>query len=279
MNPYREWVEAFAAALPRGSLIAPAPPEPSAHRTGGPNVLLFAPHPDDEAIIGGLPLRMQREAGATVTVVAVTLGSRVDRRAARWREQEAACAALGFRLITPNQAGLERITPAGRADEPNRWAAAVEATASIIAEQDAAFVFLPHAADWNQTHIGTHLLVRDALGCLPDLAVHTVETEFWGAMAAPNLMVESSAADVADLVLALALHTGEVARNPYHLRLPAWMMDNVRRGAELVGGQGSAAPPFTFATLYRLRRWCDGGFQNVQADGRTIGADALATVI
>ena len=54
-------------------------------------------------------------------------------------------------------------------------------------------------------------------------------------------MVESSAADVADLMAALSLHVGEVARNPYHLRLPAWMIDNVRRGAELVGGQGGAA--------------------------------------
>ncbi len=36
------------------------------------------------------------------------------------------------------------------------------------------------------------------------------------------------------------------------------MMDNVRRGAELVGGQGGAAPRFAFATLYRVRRWGDG---------------------
>ena len=48
-------------------------------------------------------------------------------------------------------------------------------------------------------------------------------------------------------------------RNPYHLLVPAWMQDNVRRGGELVGGQGGAAPDFTFCTLYRLRRWRDGG--------------------
>jgi hypothetical protein len=36
------------------------------------------------------------------------------------------------------------------------------------------------------------------------------------------------------------------------------MMDNVRRGAELVGGQGGAAPDFTFAALYRLRKWKSG---------------------
>ena len=74
----------------------------------------------------------------------------------------------------------------------------------------------------------------------------------------PNVMVEGDAATVADLVAATALHTGEVERNPYHLHLPAWMQDNVRRGTERIGGQGSAAPDFDFATLYRIRSW-EGG--------------------
>ena len=57
------------------------------------------------------------------------------------------------------------------------------------------------------------------------------------------------------MMAALSFHVGEVQRNPYHLLVPAWMQDNVRRGGELVGGQGGAAPDFTFATLYRLREW------------------------
>jgi hypothetical protein len=57
-------------------------------------------------------------------------------------------------------------------------------------------------------------------------------------------------------------HAGEVRRNPYHARLPAWMLDNVRRGAELVGGRGAKAPDFTFATIYRLRKWRGGKLQN-----------------
>jgi N-acetylglucosamine malate deacetylase 1 len=97
-----------------------------------------------------------------------------------------------------------------------------------------------------------------------------VETEFWGQMASPNLMVESSVADVADLLAALSFHVGEVRRNPYHLRLPAWLQDNVRRGAELVGGQGGAAPDFNFATLYRLRRWKNGRAENIFPGGRQI---------
>jgi hypothetical protein len=38
------------------------------------------------------------------------------------------------------------------------------------------------------------------------------------------------------------------------------MQENVRRGSELVGGQGEAAPDWTFATLYRLRQWKNGAF-------------------
>jgi hypothetical protein len=47
-------------------------------------------------------------------------------------------------------------------------------------------------------------------------------------------------------------------------------MDNVRRGGEVVGGQGGVAPDFLFGTLYRLRRWSDGGFQPVLATGRFV---------
>ena len=67
-------------------------------------------------------------------------------------------------------------------------------------------------------------------------------------------------------------HVGEVTRNPFHLFLPAWMQDNVRRGSELVGGQGEAAPDWTFATLYRLRRWRGGAIEEVLRKGRVLPA-------
>jgi hypothetical protein len=96
------------------------------------------------------------------------------------------------------------------------------------------------------------------------------ETEYWAAMDDPNLMVEGDAEAVAELVAATSLHVGEVARNPYHLLLPAWMQDNVRRGGELVGGQGGEAPDFAFATLYRLRRWQDGRWVQALDRGRLL---------
>ncbi len=83
-------------------------------------------------------------------------------------------------------------------------------------------------------------------------------------------MVEADAQTLADLVAATSLHVGEVERNPYHLSLPAWMQDNVRRGGELVGGQGGAVPDFVFATLYRLRKWQDGELIQTVEAGRMV---------
>ena len=271
-NPYRTFVDDFRRLLTDtkpldvGTLVPPTrPPVPAA----AAKVLIFAPHPDDEVIIGGLPLRLLRELKMNVVNVAVTLGSRVDRQTERWQELKNCCDYIGFGLLSTGERGLEGINPAARKKDARRWGSSVEVIVRILTEHQPSIVFFPHDDDWNQTHLGVHHLLVEALGA-SGLACLTVETEFWGAMDTPNLMVESAAADVADLMAALSLHVGEVARNPYHLRLPAWMIDNVRRGAELVGGQGGAAPKFAFATLYRLRRWKNGEFQLLFDGGRVL---------
>ena len=88
----------------------------------------------------------------------------------------------------------------------------------------------------------------------------------------PNLMVENTVEEVADLLGALSHHRGELERNPFHLRLPAWMQDNVRRGAEVVGGQGGEAPDFGFATLYRVNRWEDEKLTPAWSGGKMLGS-------
>jgi LmbE family N-acetylglucosaminyl deacetylase len=218
--------------------------------------LLFAPHPDDESIVGALPLRLLREGRHRVIVVAVTLGSRVDRQTARLEELRGACGFLGFEVRATSPSGLTSVRPETRQLDPAAWASSISVIADILREHRPQSLFVPHEKDQNTTHQGTHLLVLDALRTLgPRFACAVLETEFWAPMTDPNLMVESSCADVADLVAALSFHRGEVERNPYHLRLPAWMADNVRRGSELVGGQGGTPPDFHFATLYRLSHW------------------------
>ena len=108
----------------------------------------------------------------------------------------------------------------------------------------------------------------------PSFECYLVETEFWGAMTDPNLMVEISGDDLADMMAATTFHIGEVSRNPYHLLLPAWMMDNVRRGSEVAGGQGGAAPDFAFAALYRLRKWSGGEARKLFAGGKQVPCSA-----
>jgi len=272
-NPYSAYTKrllrlrAQGAVLPQGGLTPPRQRQPGRR---APRLCIFSPHPDDECIIGGLALRLQREARYRVVNVAVTQGSRRERQSERWRELSEACHYLGFELLSTAPSGLTGVNLATKQTDPNRWSAMVDTIAGILATQRPRMVFMPHDQDWNSTHIGTHHLVLEALGRVPAFTCLVVETEFWGAMSTPNLMVELDARNLADLMAALSFHVGEVQRNPYHLTLPAWMQDNVRRGGELVGGQGGAAPPFAFATLYRLRRWTGHELAPMYPDGRMI---------
>jgi LmbE family N-acetylglucosaminyl deacetylase len=276
MTPYHRFVSELARLVREGKahpLGGFAPPPRPAAAADAPRALIFSPHPDDECIIGGLAVRLQREAGMQVVNVAVTQGSRKDRQAARWDELTAACEYLGIGLVQTVPGGLERINVKTREHDSAAWQASVRVIARILEEQQPAVVFFPHDTDWNSTHVGTHYLLVDALAQqAPGFRCRVIETEFWGAMASPNLMVESSVDDLADMITALSFHVGEVQRNPYHLLVPAWMQDNVRRGGELVGGQGGAAPDFSFSTLYRLRDWTDGRLQHVYEGGRNLAA-------
>ena len=275
-NPYLRYVSSLAQLANDGKHFQlggfPMPAHPPV-ASDAQNALIFSPHPDDECIIGGLALRLQREAGYRVVNVAVTQGSNKARQQGRWDELSQACRYLGFDLAQTVPGGLEKINTKTRAADPAHWAVCVDVIARIVAEHQPTVVFFPHETDWNSSHIGTYHLLVDALEQQGQaFACHVVETEFWGAMATPNLMVESSVQDLADMMTALSFHVEEVRRNPYHLLVPAWMQDNVRRGGEVVGGQGGAAPDFLFATIYRLRQWKNGALHHVFEGGRILDA-------
>lgn len=262
MNPYETFVQrladliAEARQFPLGGF--PDYPRP-AHAPDAPVALIFSPHPDDEVIIGGWALRLLRQSRWRVINIAVTHGSSKTRQDPRWAELSACCQCIGFDLLATAPHGLEGVNPQMRANNPARWGAMVDTIRGILASLEPRAIFFPHAADWNSTHVGTHHLVADALAALPTtFTCAAIETEFWAQMPSPNVLVESSAADLAALITALTYHVGEVQRNPYHLTLAAWMMDNVRRGAEWIGGQGQAAPTFPFGTMYRVSTWTNG---------------------
>lgn len=278
MNPYVQLVREYVRLgregrnYPLGDF--PRCPRPEA-APDAPKVLVFSPHPDDEVIVGALALRLLRKSKWNVINVAVTQGSNRARQAERLVELKACCDCIGFGLIQTAPNGLEKVNLKSRDGDPARWAESVRIIAGILEQQQPRVIFLPHEGDSNSTHIGTHFLVTDALKTLaPGFTCYVVETEFWRPMPSPNLMIEVTPQELGDLITALTFHVGEVKRNPYHLSLPAWMVDNVRRGGEIVGGQGAAAPDFDFATLYGLSRWADGKLNRLYPEGKVLGASA-----
>src|SRR5487761_538003 len=262
---YEQWLHyvtgltqcvAFGRSIPLGpSREKPYPPasEPSL----GSKVIYCAPHPDDEALSGALALRLRLDSGARVINVAVTLGSDKARRPRRLRELESACLALGFDLVVPQHpSGFDAVNPASCRERPAEWAAKVQVLREIFDRETPEAVFLPHACDFNSTHVGTHNLVTEALGAHLDAGgrkpVLVIETEFWHQIERPNLMVGLSAELVAAQLVGIGEHGGEMTRNPYHLLHPCRLMDNVRRGSEVIQEQGAPAQLFLFADLYHV---------------------------
>lgn len=273
-QPYLQLVSDYARLKSEGASFSlggfhPLPKPVIEEKNGC--ALIFSPHPDDECIIGALPYRLLHQGQMRVINVAVTQGSRKDRQQERWQELQGACRYIGYDVIQTTPNGLESVTLKTRSEYPDSWKSKAETIVELLEQYEPRMVFFPHAGDWNGTHIGVHWLLMDALKeWKPSRTIDVIETEYWGAMETPNLMVELDVAGVASLVTGTSFHAGEVRRNPFHILLPAWMQDNVRRGSELVGEQGGRAPDFPFATLYRFSRWKDGQLRPVLEKGRTL---------
>ncbi len=256
-----EYVNYFAAAFDRDAKTQKAFKKVSsqasaASQAGQCDVLVCSPHPDDETLTGALPLRLCQEVHLSVCVLAITLGSDQARKEARKEELLAACDVLHFNLLLSCEPlAFGDVTAFTRGQDPVQWQRMVEAVTDHLLSLKPAAVVFPHDRDQHQTHIGTHFLMLSALQNYSKKAareVMLVESEFWHPLADPNLLVGIKTEDVALLVAALSRHQGEIARNPYHLRLPARLMDNVRRGAELIVGPKRKVPDILFGELYRV---------------------------
>ena len=283
MKSFSEYVGEIRRIAHEGRGIPVGQPVPRRAEKPAPDagtVLIFSPHPDDECITGALPLRLRHDCGMRIVNVAVTLGSRKDRRDGRLEELRASCGVLGFGLVETQPGGLEHINREGKAGRPAEWAAAVSRIESILRDHQPTVILLPHGADANTTHIGTHDLVLEGLARMPsDWDCLVVLTEFWHPLANPNLMVAVPPGDLVLLMEALSQHVGEIERNPYHLTLPFWMRDNVRRGGELVGTQGGAAPAFDFAVLYRVEARRNGALCPAWDGGRILSEEDDAGLV
>lgn len=217
-----------------------------------PCVVICAPHPDDECLMGAIALHLRRLHGWQIVNFAVTYGS--DRRqvARRKKELRAACGVAGFSLF---DLGLNNVNLITRKNKPREWRQKVDQVAAALQALRPKAIVLPHADDGHPTHIGTHWLVMDALRHMPrGFKCDLYFSEYWHPQKAPNLLHPCPPEDAALLLAALACHAGENKRNNFAARFPAWLMDNVRRGAEIVGGKGARAPQFDFGMVYKKSR-------------------------
>src|SRR5437764_14046450 len=121
MHAYQDFVRRYqqlyrdGRQLPMGGFTRTRGPEVA---STAPQVVIFSPHPDDECIIGALPLRLLREAKMRVINVAVTQGSKKERQSERLAELQHACDFIGYELIQTRPNGLERVNPKTRQPDP-----------------------------------------------------------------------------------------------------------------------------------------------------------------
>lgn len=211
-------------------------------------VMILSPHPDDECIVGSLALRLQKENNAHIVNVAVTLGSNEKRQKARLKELEAACEMLEMEIVTLSE----------------DWTKKRKELKSLIQKYQPQIILAPHLKDHHPTHIKTGQLLKKVVDSKSNFIV--AWTEFWGQLEKPNALVEVPEKLLSLQMEALAKHVGEVSRNPYHLRLPAWMMDSVRRGSEVISGKGAAAPLIPYGVLYQIQTVKKGKFKDMKLE-------------
>jgi LmbE family N-acetylglucosaminyl deacetylase len=230
------------------TLSSPFPSYPLVPKSSLPfTILILSPHPDDESIIGSLPLRLMHENNAHIINVAVTLGSNKKRQKARLKELQNACELLEMDLDVLSE----------------DWPTKAKELKSLIQKYQPNLILAPHLKDHHPTHIKTGKLLEKVL---KTTKINTLVawTEFWGQMEKPNCLIEVPNEILELQMKALVMHTGEIARNPYHLRLPAWMMDNVRRGGEIISNVGGEVPQMPFGVIYQLQLFKNGKLSNVK---------------
>lgn len=211
-------------------------------------VMILSPHPDDECIIGSLALRLMHENNAHVVNVAVTLGSNKIRQKERAEELTEACNFLEMECIFLSE----------------NWKLKEKELKILIKKYQPQIIISPHSKDFHPTHIKTAELCKKVLSTMKNEITLIAWGEFWGQLNKPNLLIEVPKEILELQMHALEKHIGEINRNPYHLRLPAWMMDNVRRGSEIIAGQGTLAVNMAFGVLYRIQLMKQGKFKTLK---------------
>jgi LmbE family N-acetylglucosaminyl deacetylase len=126
------------------------------------NVVVIAPHPDDEAIGCGGAMCLHADRGDRVVTAFLTSGERgikgLDRDAA-WRIREAEAAAAAAIL---GAAGVVFLRQPDY-DLSNRVDEAAGALAAVLARERPELLYLPHPSEWHPDHRAAGPIARKAL--------------------------------------------------------------------------------------------------------------------
>jgi LmbE family N-acetylglucosaminyl deacetylase len=224
--------------------------------------MILSPHPDDESITGSLALRLLQENNAHIVNVAVTIGSNKERQKQRVAELNEATSLLEMECLYLNE----------------DWEKKAQELTGLIEKYAPDLLIAPHSEDFHPVHIKTNELLKTVLGKLDHFTALVAWSEFWAPMSSPNLLLEVPVEILELQMRALEKHAGEIARNPYHLRLPAWMMDNVRRGSEIIGGKGTQGAQMPFGVLYKLELFGPKGFTTLDTPSVLEAENNLAQI-
>jgi len=172
------------------------------------NVLVLAPHPDDEAIACGGALCLHADKGDRVTVVFLTSGElglkdlgRDEVRQIREAEARAAAEILGVRDLaflrcTDSQVGAE-LSNATALLQP------------ILERERPQLIYLPHAQEWHPDHKAAAELAQ----CVPESA-ELLFYEIWTPIQQPQHIIDITA--VWDRKLAaVRAHASQMTQWPY----------------------------------------------------------------
>jgi hypothetical protein len=194
-------------------------------------VFLVSPHPDDEAINGALALRLKLELGYEVFNVPFSLGSNEARKNQRLIELKNACSELGFELTNPLTTGNEK-----------------NELRKLIEIHNPSIIITSHQLDGHKTHEKCGETVLQTL-IEVNFQGSVVFHEYWFPQKNPNLLLEIPDKNVITMIKALLHHEGEISRNPYHLRLPHTLIENSRRGSEIILGVEKESSDLLFSTI------------------------------
>lgn len=243
-------------------------------------VLHLAPHPDDELIGAPATLFALRDAGWQVVNLACSLGA-PDERDRRRAELVDACSRAGYELVVvPDPVGdpLEETAVAGA------QAVLGSAIAEMVRRYEPVVVVAPSPHD---RHRGHEVVGRAAVEVLGrDEGARLWFWGLWGDLPFPTLAVGFDDRRLAEILVALEAHGGELARNDYRRVVKGRAEMNASLGPERVFGFGSAGAPSGAPYVEVLTevvrssggwmlgrpRWLDAGDALARPGTRDIGA-------